>query len=452
MTAVQTLETDSTFERLRRGIEARSAVVGIVGLGYVGLPLALASVEAGFRVIGFDINSERVGAINSGAQVSTHIASSEMKRGLDTGRLEASCDMARLAEADAILVCVPTPINRYQEPDLSYVVSTVEAIGQVAREGQLVVLESTTWPGTTREVVRPILERSGLSVGRQIFLAYSPEREDPGNPSFQTRTIPKVVGADDEDSATLATGLYKQIVAKVVAVRSSAVAEAAKLTENIYRAVNIALVNELKVVYAAMGIDVWEVIEAAATKPFGFTPFYPGPGMGGHCIPVDPFYLTWKAREFGMDTLFIQLAGQMNVSMPKIVVQRLAEALNRTTGRGLRSARVLVIGVAYKRNVEDTRESPSLVMMEHLESQGAQCDFHDPFVELIPPTRSSPRLSGRRSQTLTDATVADYDAILIATDHDDVDYGLLARRGRLIVDTRNVFARLGLTNERIVKA
>jgi len=452
MTAVQTLETDSIFERLRRGIEARSAVVGIVGLGYVGLPLALASVEAGFRVIGFDINSERVGAINSGAQVSTHIASSEMKRGLDTGRLEASCDMARLAEADAILVCVPTPINRYQEPDLSYVVSTVEAIGQVAREGQLVVLESTTWPGTTREVVRPILERSGLSVGRQIFLAYSPEREDPGNPSFQTRTIPKVVGADDEDSATLATGLYKQIVAKVVAVRSSAVAEAAKLTENIYRAVNIALVNELKVVYAAMGIDVWEVIEAAATKPFGFTPFYPGPGMGGHCIPVDPFYLTWKAREFGMDTLFIQLAGQMNVSMPKIVVQRLAEALNRTTGRGLRSARVLVIGVAYKRNVEDTRESPSLVMMEHLESQGAQCDFHDPFVELIPPTRSSPRLSGRRSQTLTDATVADYDAILIATDHDDVDYGLLARRGRLIVDTRNVFARLGLTNERIVKA
>ena len=452
MTALQTLETDSTFERLKRRIEARTAVVGIVGLGYVGLPLALAGVEAGFRVIGFDINAERVSAINSGAQVSTHIAPSEMRRGLDTGRLEASCDMARLAEADAILVCVPTPINRYQEPDLSYVVTTMEAIGRAAREGQLVVLESTTWPGTTREVVRPILERSGLAVGREIFLAYSPEREDPGNPSYQTRTIPKVVGADDEESATLAIGLYKQIVAKVVAVRSSAVAEAAKLTENIYRAVNIALVNELKVVYAAMGIDVWEVIEAAATKPFGFTPFYPGPGMGGHCIPVDPFYLTWKAREFGMDTLFIQLAGQMNVSMPKIVVQRLAESLNSTTGRGLRSARVLVVGVAYKRNVEDTRESPSLVMMEHLEAQGAVCDFHDPFVELIPPTRGSPQLSGRRSRALTEASVADYDAILIATDHDGVDYDLLARCGRLIVDTRNVFARLGLTNEKVVKA
>ena len=452
MTALQTLEMNATFELLKRRIEARSAVVGIVGLGYVGLPLALASVEAGFRVIGFDINSERVSAINGGAQVSTHIAASEMRRGLDSGRLEASCEMARLAEADAILVCVPTPINRYQEPDLSYVVSTVEAVGRAAREGQLVVLESTTWPGTTREVVRPILERSGLSVGRQIFLAYSPERVDPGNPSYQTRTIPKVVGADDENSAALAMGLYKQIVAKVVAVRSSAVAEAAKLTENIYRAVNIALVNELKVVYAAMGIDVWEVIEAAATKPFGFTPFYPGPGMGGHCIPVDPFYLTWKAREFGMDTLFIQLAGQMNVAMPKIVVQRLAEALNSATGRGLRSARVLIIGVAYKRNVEDTRESPSLVMMEHLEAQGAHCDFHDPFVELIPPTRSRPHLSGRRSVALTESSVAGYDAILIATDHDGVDYALLARHGKLVVDTRNVFARLGLTNGRIVKA
>lgn len=450
--AQQTLATASTFETLSRRIETRSAVVGIMGLGYVGLPLALASVDASFRTIGFDINAARVRAINEGAQVSTHIAASEMRRSLDTGRLEASSDMARLAEADVIIVCVPTPITRHQEPDLSYVVSTVEAISRTAREGQLVVLESTTWPGTTREVVRPILERAGLSVGRQIFLAYSPEREDPGNANYGTRTIPKVVGADDEASAALATALYKQIVAKVVAVRSSAVAEAAKLTENIYRAVNIALVNELKVVYAAMGIDVWEVIEAAATKPFGFTPFYPGPGMGGHCIPVDPFYLTWKAREFGMDTLFIQLAGQMNVSMPRIVVQRLAEALNRSTGRGLKAARVLVLGVAYKRNVEDTRESPSLVMIEDLERQGAECDFHDPFVEQIPRTRAQPGLSGRRSIPLTESTVASYDAILVSTDHDGVDYGLIASHGRLIVDTRNVFARLGLTNERIVKA
>jgi UDP-N-acetyl-D-glucosamine dehydrogenase len=445
-------EEAKPFETLLRQIETRQAVLGIVGMGYVGLPLALAGIETGFGVLGFDINARRVKAINNGDQVARHIDASEFRQALDSGRFEATADMSRLAEADAILICVPTPVTRHQEPDLSYVVSTAEAIAQAIRPGQIVVLESTTWPGTTREVVQPILERSGLQVGRDIFLAYSPEREDPGNPSFKTRSIPKVVGADDSQSAELATKLYEKIVAKVVVVSSAAAAEAAKLTENIYRAVNIALVNELKVVYAAMGVDIWEVIDAAATKPFGYTPFYPGPGMGGHCIPVDPFYLTWKAREYGMDTRFIHLAGQMNVAMPRMVVQRLAEALNQATGRGLKGAKILVMGVAYKRNVEDTRESPSLVMIEQLEGRGARCDFHDPFVEVIPVTRGAPGLSHRRSQPLTPEMVAGYDVVLIATDHDGVDYGMIAQHGRLVVDTRNIMARLGLSSARVAKA
>jgi UDP-N-acetyl-D-glucosamine dehydrogenase len=452
MSEARLAEEAKPFETLLRQIETRQAVLGIVGMGYVGLPLALAGIETGFGVLGFDINARRVEAINNGDQVARHIDAAEFQQALDSGRFEATADMSRLAEADAILICVPTPVTRHQEPDLSYVVSTAEAIAQAIRPGQIVVLESTTWPGTTREVVQPILERSGLQVGRDIFLAYSPEREDPGNASFKTRSIPKVVGADDTQSAELATKLYEKIVAKVVVVSSAAAAEAAKLTENIYRAVNIALVNELKVVYAAMGVDIWEVIDAAATKPFGYTPFYPGPGMGGHCIPVDPFYLTWKAREYGMDTRFIHLAGQMNVAMPRMVVQRLAEALNQATGRGLKDAKVLVMGVAYKRNVEDTRESPSLVMIEQLESRGARCDFHDPFVEVIPVTRGAPGLSHRRSQALSPEMVAGYDVILIATDHDAVDYGMIAEHGRLVVDTRNIMARLGLSNARVAKA
>ncbi len=435
-----------------RRIETREAKLGVIGLGYVGLPLALAGVEAGFGVIGFDINARRVDAINAGEPVIGHVGAADIQRALDSARFEASCEMARLAEVDVIVICVPTPLSQHQEPDLSYVVSTAEAIARSLSTGQLVVLESTTWPGTTREVVQPLLARRGYEVGNEVFLAYSPEREDPGNASHKTRTIPKVVGADDPRSAALAVKFYEQIVARVVSVSNSAAAEATKLTENIYRAINIALVNELKVVYAAMGVDIWEVIDAAATKPFGFTPFYPGPGMGGHCIPVDPFYLTWKAREFGMDTLFIQLAGQINVAMPKLVVSKIAETLNQATGRGLKSARVLMLGVAYKRNVDDTRESPSLVMMEQIEAHGARCDFHDPFVGEIPPTRLHPTLSGRRSQSLDEATVRGYDVILISTDHDQVDYELIARDGRLIVDTRNVMARLGLTSERVFKA
>ncbi|HEY9236142.1 MAG TPA: nucleotide sugar dehydrogenase [Phenylobacterium sp.] len=433
-------------------LEKREAVIGIVGLGYVGLPLALAGLDAGFRVLGFDVSAQRVGAINAAEQVISYIGSDVMRSAMDSGRFDCTTDFARLAEADAILICVPTPITRHRDPDLSFVRDTAETISKTLRPGQLIVLESTTWPGTTREIVHPLMEATGLVVGENVFLAFSPEREDPGNPNFGTKTIPKVVGADDRHSRDLAVALYEKVVSKVVAVSSAAAAEATKLTENIFRSVNIALVNELKQVYAAMGVDVWEVIAAAATKPFGFMPFYPGPGLGGHCIPVDPFYLTWKAREYGMETRFIELAGQINTSMPRIVVDRLAEALNETTGRGLKSSRILLLGVAYKKNVDDTRESPSLVLIEQIEHRGAICDFHDPHIPAIPSTREHPGLAGRRTVALTADAISSYDAVLVSTDHDAVDYSMIAANAKLILDTRNVFARLNLTADHLVKA
>lgn len=445
-------ETASQFETLVDRLDRREAVIGIVGLGYVGLPLALASIDAGFRVIGFDVNARRVEAINEAEQVISYIGADVMRTAIDTGRLENTTDFSRLGEADAVLICVPTPVTRNRDPDLSYVRETAETISKTLRPGQLVVLESTTWPGTTREIVQPLMEAAGFVVGRDVFLAFSPEREDPGNPHFGTKTIPKVVGADDEQSRALAVNLYEKVVSKVVAVSSAATAEATKLTENIFRSVNIALVNELKLVYGAMGIDVWEVIAAAATKPFGFMPFYPGPGLGGHCIPVDPFYLTWKAREFGMETRFIELAGQINTSMPRVVVDHLAEALNESTGKGLKSAKILLIGVAYKKNVDDTRESPSLVLIEAIEQRGAVCDFHDPHIAAIPPTREHPALAGRASSPLGAQELSSYDAVLIATDHDAVDYSLISANANLIVDTRNAFARLGLPMDNVVKA
>ncbi len=442
----------SQFDSLLGRIRDRDAVVGIVGMGYVGLPLALACIDAGYRTIGFDINAKRVEAINNAEQVISYIPAEVMTAAVASGRFENTTDFSRLAEADAILICVPTPITRHRDPDLSFVSDTAATISKTLRPGQLVVLESTTWPGTTREVVQPLLEATGLKVGDDVYLAFSPEREDPGNPNFGTKTIPKVVGADDDQSRALAVALYEQLITKVVGVSSSAAAEATKLTENIFRSVNIALVNELKMVYAAMGVDVWEVIAAAATKPFGFMPFYPGPGLGGHCIPVDPFYLTWKAREFDMETRFIELAGQINSAMPRVVVDQLAAALNNAGGKGLKGARILLLGVAYKKNVDDTRESPSLVLIEQIERRGATCDFHDSHIPTIPMTREHPSLAGRQSQALDPSMVAKYDAVLVSTDHDGVDYALIAENAQLVVDTRNVFARLGLPMDRVVKA
>jgi UDP-N-acetyl-D-glucosamine dehydrogenase len=433
-------------------IADRSYTVGVVGLGYVGIPLALAAVKAGFTVIGFDIDAERVAKLNAGKSQIKHISDASIEAAVGARKFSASADFDRLGEPDAILIAVPTPLTKHREPDLSYVENTAEAIAPRLRAGQLIVLESTTWPGTTREVIKPILERGGLVSGRDFHLAFSPEREDPGNDTYGTATIPKVVGGEGSAALELANALYGALVVRTVPVSSTATAEAVKLTENIFRSVNIALVNELKVIYDAMGIDVWEVIDAAKTKPFGFMPFYPGPGLGGHCIPIDPFYLTWKAREFGIATRFIELAGQINTSMPIYVVARLAEALDRQGGRGLSGAKILLLGIAYKKNVDDMRESPALALIEMLEKRGAEVAYFDPHIPVIPRTREHASLAGRRSRPLSPEMIGDYDAVLIATDHDSVDYKSLAGHARLVIDTRNACARAGATGEHIIKA
>jgi UDP-N-acetyl-D-glucosamine dehydrogenase len=441
----------SSLSDLISAFENRRALVGIVGLGYVGMPLALTVAKAGFRVLGFDINEPRVAQINRGESFITYIPAQLLSEAIRDNHFEATADFARLDEPDAILICVPTPLTRHREPDLSYVVNTTRAIAARLRKGQLVILESTTYPGTTEEVVKPILEATGLRSGQDFYLAYSPEREDPGNPDFRTARIPKVVGADSAEALALAEALYGQFVIQTVPVSSSATAEAVKLTENIFRAVNIALVNELKVVFGAMDIDIWEVIEAAKTKPFGYMPFYPGPGLGGHCVPIDPFYLTWKAREYDITTRFIELAGEVNTRMPYYVVNRVIEALDRKRGKAVGGAAILMIGLAFKKNVEDTRESPSLKLMELLEMRGARVDYHDPFVPTIPETREHAALAGRRSVPLDDR-VTGYDAVLIATDHDCIDYRGLVRHARLVIDTRNACQRAGVRDDKVVKA
>jgi UDP-N-acetyl-D-glucosamine dehydrogenase len=430
----------------------KQATIGIVGLGYVGMPLALAAWTAGFKVIGCDIDPQKIEIISRGESYLKHIQNSEIAAAVRDRRLRATTQFADLAHANSIIICVPTPLTAYREPDLSYVESTAKAIAPHVQKGQLIVLESTTWPGTTVEVVKPILEEGGLKSGVDFYLAFSPEREDPGNRSFSTKSIPKVVGGDDTVALELASVMYGAIVDGTVPVTSTRVAEAVKLTENIFRAVNIALVNELKMVYDAMGIDVWEVIEAAKSKPFGYMPFYPGPGLGGHCIPIDPFYLTWKAREYEISTRFIELAGEINTAMPLYVVNKLAESLNVRFGRGLRDAKILIIGVAYKKNIEDIRESPAFRLISLLERRGAKTEFYDPHVKQIPKTRAHPELAGRFSIKWDESTLARYDGVLIVTDHDDIDYAALARNAKLIVDTRNACFSAGVGGENIVKA
>lgn len=440
-------------QRFVERVNDRTVVIGIVGLGYVGLPLALAALRQGFRVIGFDIDQNRVDQLNAGRSAIKHIPIDLIIEGVKDKRFEASTDFDRMAEPDALLIAVPTPLTKYREPDLSYVVRTTEAIGRRLRKDQLVVLESTTYPGTTDEVMRPILEKAtGLKSGEEFFLAFSPEREDPGNPDFGTSTIPKVVGGDGAAALEMAMALYGALVVRAVPVSSTATAEAVKLTENIFRAVNIALVNELKVVYAAMGIDVWEVIDAAKTKPFGFMPFYPGPGLGGHCIPIDPFYLTWKAREYDIATRFIELAGEINSRMPYRVVADLAQLLDTKGRKNLSDARILIMGIAYKKNIDDMRESPSLKLIELIEKRGAHVEFHDPFIPVIPPTREHADLTGRKSVSVSRESLAGFDAVLIATDHDDVDYASLVAHSKLVVDTRNACARAGVSADNVFKA
>ncbi|MEI4488534.1 nucleotide sugar dehydrogenase [Frigidibacter sp. MR17.14] len=433
-------------------IEAREARAGVIGLGYVGLPLAMTLTTAGYPVTGFDIDPAKITAIEAGESYIEAVDPAKLAAAVAAGRFAATCDFARLAECDVIAICVPTPLSPHRDPDLSYVERTAEAIAATLRPGQMVVLESTTWPGTTDTVLRPILERSGLVSGRDFFLGFSPEREDPGNRSFATATIPKVVAGDGAAAGQLIAAFYGAALERVVPVSTTATAEAVKITENVFRAVNIALVNELKVVYEAMGIDIWEVIEAAKTKPFGFMPFYPGPGLGGHCIPIDPFYLTWKSREYELPTRFIELAGEINSAMPRHVVGRLAEALDRVAGKALSRSRVLVLGLAYKKNVPDIRESPSLKLIELLLERGAEVDYHDPHVAEVPQTRAYGALKGRRSVPLSAEVLAGVDAVLISTDHDAVDYAGLAARAALIVDTRNAMAARGLSGSKVVKA
>jgi UDP-N-acetyl-D-glucosamine dehydrogenase len=430
----------------------RDATIGVIGLGYVGLPLIKTLNRRGFRTIGFDVDVEKVSMLEAGESYIHHIPAEEIQTINASGLFRATTEFSAASEADAILICVPTPLNRYREPDMSYVVSTTESIAPFCRVGQLVVLESTTYPGTTTEVMRPILERPDLTSGVNFFMGYSPEREDPGNANFDTATIPKVVGGDGPAALDLITVLYEEIVSSVVPVSTTATAEAVKLTENIFRSVNIALVNELKIVYEKMGIDIWEVIDAAKTKPFGFMPFYPGPGLGGHCIPIDPFYLTWKAREFNISTRFIELAGQINTAMPEHVVLRLVETLDRRFSKGLNGSKILIMGMAYKKNVDDMRESPSLVLTEMLAARGASVDYYDPFVPQVTPTREHPELSGMASIVLSPDTIATYDAVLISTDHDDVDYDMLVANAKVVVDTRNATKSVTAHRDKIVKA
>jgi UDP-N-acetyl-D-glucosamine dehydrogenase len=430
----------------------KSSKVGVIGLGYVGLPLCLAAVNSGLEVLGFDIDPAKPEALAKGESYLHHIGAEAVRAAIRTERFAATTDFDRLEEPDALLICVPTPLTSHLEPDLSFVVTTAEQIARKLRRGQIVILESTTYPGTTAEVVRPILEQSGLRCDEDFFLAFSPEREDPGNIDFTTSKIPKVIGADRETALEIAQALYANFVDRIVPVSTTRIAEAVKLTENIFRAVNIALANELKLIYGSMGIDVWEVIDAAKTKPFGFMPFYPGPGLGGHCIPIDPFYLTWKAREHGISTRFIELAGQINRAMPEHVVSKVATALDERQRKGLNGSRILLLGIAYKKNVNDMRESPALRLIELLEGRGAHVDYFDPFVSEIPPTREHAALAGRKSRCWSRDLSGQYEAVLIATDHDGIDYGAIVESAVLVVDTRNVCRRAGIQSPKVVLA
>jgi UDP-N-acetyl-D-glucosamine dehydrogenase len=439
----------SDVELLKARIARRDYTIGVIGLGYVGLPLVLRFGEVGFRVMGFDIDAAKVKQLNDGASYIEHVPGPRVQALVASHRFAATSDLSRLGEPDAIVICVPTPLTRHRDPDLRYVETTADAVAAALRRHQLVCLESTTYPGTTDEVVLPRLLARGLRVGEDFFLAFSPEREDPGNTQFDTATIPKVVGGVTPDCLTLATTLYAQAIKQVVPVASTRVAEATKILENVYRAVNIALVNELKIAFERMGINVWDVIEAAKTKPFGFQPFYPGPGLGGHCIPIDPFYLTWKAREYGVATRFIELAGEINAGMPDYVVHRLMNALNER-GKALRGARVLVLGAAYKRDTDDPRESPSLEIMEDLIQKGAVVEYSDPHLPRLPFARR--HQIDLASVPLSEASLRAYDAVLLVTDHSRFPYELIHRSAPLIVDSRNAFRARGLTGPHIVSA
>ncbi len=434
-------------------IENKTAVIGIVGLGYVGLPLALAFTAKGFKCIGYDIDQTKVDAINAGKSYIDHISASDISKSVQDGLLEGSADFSRIPEADSVIMAVPTPLGKHYEPDLSYVIQTMDTVAPYLRQGQIVSLESTTYPGTSEEVLKPRIEAQGFTVGEDIYLVYSPEREDPGNASFSSKNIPKVVGGTTPVCAEHGKALYETAISKVIPVSSTQVAEFTKLLENIYRAVNIGLVNEMKMAADKMGIDIWEVIAAAATKPFGFKPFYPGPGLGGHCIPIDPFYLTWKAREYGIHTRFIELAGEINRGMPKYVVSRTMEALNGRK-KALNGSKVLLMGLAYKEDVDDMRESPTFELMDLLKDQGAKVSYYDPHIPVITPTREHGAWTGTESIKWIPENLASFDAVIIATHHKLFDLKGLVDHADLIIDTRNALSKSQLAGRpgQVVKA
>ena len=436
-------------EKIIGSINRFEAIIGIIGLGYVGLPLLLRFGEVGFNVLGFDVDSQKINCLLKGKSYIKHVPSSKIKTLLDGKMADFSHDFGRLSEADCLLICVPTPLTPHRQPDMRYVFNTAEQIGRALRKGQLVVLESTTYPGATEEHLLPILEKYGFKVGKDFFLAYSPEREDPGNPHYHTGNIPKLVSGVTERCLAVSRALYEKITERVVTVSSPKVAEFAKLLENIYRSVNIALVNEMKVLAQRMGIDIWEVIDAASTKPFGFTPFYPGPGLGGHCIPIDPFYLVWKAREYDFTARFIELAGEVNVSMPRYVVDRLVKALN-DRGKCLKGSSVLVLGIAYKKDVDDDRESPAYPIIDMLMEGGAKVSYHDPHILELRPTRKYDFTM--KSIRLDEKTISSFDAVIIVTDHSFYDFGFIVRHAKLVVDTRNATKGLSDPYGKIVKA
>lgn len=444
--------SESTAQRLSEKIDSKTAQVGIVGLGYVGLPLISAFTNAGFRCIGYDVDQHKIDALLAGRSYIKHIESSTIADWIQRDVLDPTSDMSRLAEADVVLICVPTPLTASQDPDLRYVELTAEAIAKVLRPGQMVVLESTTYPTTTRDVMVPILEQNpaGLRCGEEYFVAYSPEREDPGNPDFTAAGIPKVVGGYDQLSCDLACQLYSKSIVQVIPVSSAEVAEACKILENTYRAVNIALVNELKILFDRMGIDIWEVVDAAKTKPFGFQAFYPGPGLGGHCIPIDPFYLSWLARREGMNTRFIELAGQVNSKMPRYVISQLSEFLNNV-GKPIRGSKICLLGMAYKKDVDDPRESPSFELMDLLRERGADLTYNDPHIPKLRKMRHHdvPDMS---STELTPEFLAAQDCVLIATNHTAYDYAYIVEHSRMVLDTRNATRDVRVGREKIFKA
>jgi UDP-N-acetyl-D-glucosamine dehydrogenase len=432
-----------------RKIKDRTITVGILGLGYVGLPLVREFASAGLKVVGFDIDDKKVKILNSGRSIIKHVSHSQVKKMVEAGLFSATSNMARLKKVDAILICVPTPLTRNREPDMQFIINSSKTIAKYLHHGQMVVIESTTYPGTTQELVAPILENSGLKAGNDFYLAYSPEREDPGNQNFTTKTIPKVVGGLTDKCRDMACKLYEAAIDRTVPVSSLETAEAAKIVENVYRCINIAMVNELKIVFDKMGIDVWEVINAAKTKPFGFNAFYPGPGLGGHCIPIDPFYLTWKARQYGMATRFIELAGEINTNMPHYVIMKIMEALNERN-KSLKGSKVLVLGLAYKKDIDDLRESPSIELIELLCQKGAKVDYNDPY---IPKTRKQRQHDlGMKSKKLSAKMLAGYDVVLISTDHSNYNYDWIVKNAKLVVDTRNATGAVTTNRRKIVKA